>query len=212
MIRLMSDDPREDAQDREAGPDKRDAFAPPPVPVECFCMHCHRTFMSDQMWLQKAVNGGDGFEGFWMCPTPNCSGAGFTFDIFPTDPAHPANDGWFGDEETHEDRATRDWNWDEDEFSEELSFDDEEGDSDWDPEETQYKMLDEMSADDDDMEGEEWKHGIEPEFKASDDREAPIPGTEDDESARYDQPDQRPREVDMSDRPGGMIGEDDIPF
>ena len=178
----MSDDPREDAQGSEPESAKRTMqFAPPPVPVECFCMHCHRTFMSDQMWLQKAVNGGEGFDGFWMCPTPNCSGAGFTFDIFPTDPGHPANDGWFNDEEEDEEtRASRDWNWEEEEFSEEM-IEDGETESEWDPEETQYKMLDEMSADDDDMEGEEWKHGIEPRFESTDDRDAPIPGIEDDE-------------------------------
>ena len=27
-----------------------------------------------------------GEHGFWCCPTPDCDGAGFGFDIFPTDP------------------------------------------------------------------------------------------------------------------------------
>src|SRR5688572_23721825 len=84
--------------------DKRDPMAPPEEPCECYCLHCGRTFMSDGMWFQRVVGDPDGFKGFWMCPTPNCSGAGFTFDIFPTDPNHPANEGWhyFEDDDEEE--------------------------------------------------------------------------------------------------------------
>src|SRR3954468_14735454 len=28
-----------------------DPFAPPAEPCECYCLHCHRTFMSDQVWF-----------------------------------------------------------------------------------------------------------------------------------------------------------------
>jgi hypothetical protein len=82
--RWDADDPRR----------QQDQMAPPTEPCECYCLHCGRTFMSDQIWFQRVVGDKAGFEGFWMCPTPNCSGAGFTFDIFPTDPDHPENAGW----------------------------------------------------------------------------------------------------------------------
>src|SRR6185437_9512331 len=78
---------------------QHDQFAPPTEPCECFCLHCRRTFTSDQIWFQKINGARDGCGGFWMCPTPNCGGAGFTFDIFPTDPTHPANEGWFDDDD-----------------------------------------------------------------------------------------------------------------
>ena len=79
-------------------------MGPPAEPCECFCLHCRRVFMSDAMWFQRVINSKDGFPGFWMCPTPNCGGAGFTMDIFPTDPDHPANEGWcsFDDSEDEE--------------------------------------------------------------------------------------------------------------
>src|SRR3954468_18706422 len=77
--------------------DRDDPMGPPKDPCECWCMHCRRTFMSTEMWFQRVIGDRRGFKGFWMCPTPNCGGAGFTFDIFPTDPDHPANDGWYDD-------------------------------------------------------------------------------------------------------------------
>jgi hypothetical protein len=215
----LEGDPQLDKQDLKQEPAwdandprrSKDCFAPPTEPCECVCMHCRRTFLSDQIWLQKVINGRDGFEGFWMCPTPNCSGAGFTFDIFPTDPAHPANDGWFEEEEP---RDQRDWQSEEEEL-----FDEEEDlDQEWDPDELQYKMLDE-----DDIEGEEWKHGIEPQLPSSFDPHAEIPGFEpdedDEEEAMYNQPDERPRVVDWNEReqrgpynPGTWGTDDDIPF
>ena len=169
-----------------------DCFAPPMEPCECYCLHCQRVFMSDQIWLQKVVNGREGFDGFWMCPTPNCDGKGFTFDIFPTDPAHPANAGWVY--------------WDDDD-----EFDDEE----WDPDETRFKELDkEFGDEDDDIEGEEWKYGLEPGQQLPEPEwveEAQREWEED--QARYDQPDERPREIewDEGDGPTSMR-EDDIPF
>src|SRR3954468_9162365 len=51
---------------------QKDQMAPPKDPCECYCLHCGRTFMSDQMWFQKVIGSKDGFEGFWMCPTANC--------------------------------------------------------------------------------------------------------------------------------------------
>src|SRR5882724_8663982 len=90
---------------------QKDCFAPPAEPCECYCLHCQRTFISDKIWFQKVI-GDKHLDGFWMCPTPNCSGAGFTFDIFPTDPDHPANANWHdddGDDEAEDDDEA----WDE---------------------------------------------------------------------------------------------------
>ena len=83
-----------------------------------------------------------------MCPTPNCGGAGFTFDIFPTAPDHPANAGW-----TY---------CDDDEEAWAEAFETRTRPSTTRPE-PGYKMLDELFGDlDDDLEGEEWKLGLQP--------------------------------------------------
>ena len=196
-----TDGDREPAWDADDERRQRDQMAPPKEPCECYCLHCNRVFMSDGMWFQRVINSRDGFEGFWMCPTPNCGGAGFTFDIFPTDPDHPANAGWHAF----------------DEFDDEDEFDDAEYDAD----ETKFKQLDEAYGDeggggDDDIEGEEWKYGLqpgeqppEPEWAAEDRKEW------EQEQKRYDEPDERPRVLDWSERydaGGGSIEEDDIPF
>ena len=86
----------------------------------------------------------------------------------------------------------------------------------YDPAETKWKQLDDEygDTDDDDIEGEEWKYGLEP----GDERPEPPWAKEareewEKEQAKYDQPDERPRELDWSnrdDRPA--INEDDIPF
>lgn len=199
--------PDRDPDDGEADDPRRDPMAPPPVPCECWCLHCGRTFMSDQIWFQRVIGDPDGFPGFWMCPTPNCGGAGFTFDIFPTDPDHPANEGWH--------------------YCDDEEGDEEEGE--WDPDEAKYQEMDgeygdDMDVDDDDLEGEEWKFGLQP-----GERPAPSPADEEarraweQEQLQYDQPDERPRELDWSDRPSRrqafpppsdeqQFREDDIPF
>jgi hypothetical protein len=166
--------------------------------------------MSDGIWFQKIINGSDGFDGFWMCPTPNCSGAGFTFDIFPTDPNHPANEGWVDDEDG------------------EFCDPDEDGEvsEEYDPAEPTYAELDEAyGEDDDDLEGEEWKHGLAP-----GERPPEPPWVEkarlewEKEQQRYEGPDERPRVIDWADHPPlpphppgptgppGEIGENDILF
>src|SRR3954470_6282403 len=104
---MSAEDPPDTTHTRgDEPPEHDDAMAPPKEPCECWCMHCRRTFMSNQMWFQRVINDPAGFAGFWMCPTANCDGAGFTFDIFPIDPNHPANQGWTlfdDDDEDHED-------------------------------------------------------------------------------------------------------------
>lgn len=182
--------------------DAHDPMAPPEEVCECTCLHCGRVFMSDQIWFQKVVNARDGFKGFWMCPTPNCSGAGFCFDIFPTDPNHPANEGWV--------------EFDEEDFAEEFDPSDAaEEEAEWDPTEAKYKEMDEDAFIEDDIEGEEWKYAGEQLPEIADPEKMDM----DDESRMYDQPDQRPREVDWSNREDRPImgneftgNEDDIPF
>lgn len=189
-----------------------DPFAPPTEPCECSCLHCGRTFMSAKMWFQR-VKGSE--DGFWMCPTPNCGGAGFCFDIFPTDPKHPANDGWHHSDDD-EDQAYDD---DDDTFDEPQDSDDgafeffdvEMNDPEYDPAEPQYRALDEWSSDDDDIEGEEWKYGLQP-------GEPPEPRTAQwtmEEQEQYDEPDRRPREIELNDTDRSsrdLRNDEDIPF
>ena len=134
---------------------QRDQMAPPREPCECSCLHCHRVFTSDGIWFQRIKGDPSGFEGYWMRPTPNCDGAGFTFDIFPTDPDHPANAGWhsFGDDEEGENgedgedgeeagNGEGDEAWDEeDDDSTDGAEADAEG-SEWDPAEPEYQDAD----------------------------------------------------------------------
>jgi len=198
-----------------------DCFAPPAEPCECHCLHCGRTFSSEGIWFQKVINDPQGFPGFWMCPTPNCSGAGFTFDIFPTDPDHPANEGWhYDDDEDEEDDA-----FDEAEFDDDAVADSD-GDADeYDPAEPQFRQMDDVYGDeDDDFEGEEWKYGLQPGERPPEPawREEARREWEEDQK-RYDEPDQRPRQLDWSNREDrkdenyyrpfdGKISDDDIPF
>jgi hypothetical protein len=189
------DEPAWDADDERR---RHDQMAPPKEPCECYCLHCHRVFMSDAIWFQKVINSRDGFEGFWMCPTPNCDGAGFTFDIFPTDPGHPANAGWHAVDEC-----------DDGEFD----------DAEYDADETKFKQLDEAYGDeggDDDIEGEEWKYGLQPGEQPPEPEWAEESRKKwEEEQKQYDEPDQRPRVLDWSDRdetPGLSLGEDDIPY
>ena len=188
-----------------------DPMAPPKEPCECWCLHCHRTFMSSEMWFQRVIGAKDGFPGFWMCPTPNCGGAGFTMDIFPTDPAHPANEGWHDCDDEDEE-------FDEEEqaFFDEAIGSPADADAEareWDPEETKYKEMDEAWGDqDDDIAGEEWKHGLEPGAEPPEPPWAKEAREEwEKEQERYNQPDERPRELDWSNRED-HISEDDIPF
>ncbi len=57
---------------------------PPKEPCEVCCIHCGNTYMSNEVRWQPDANGPDG--GWWVCPIDGCDGAGFCFDIFPTDP------------------------------------------------------------------------------------------------------------------------------
>lgn len=200
--REPSDDHRSEPADLSS--DRSVPFAPPKEPCECYCLHCQRIFMSDQIWLQRIINSHVGFDGHWLCPTPNCDGVGFTFDIFPTDPNHP-DSGWV----------------DDDDYADSESDDE---DAEYDPDEPAYAQLDELYDDeeDDDLEGEEWKLGLAPGERppeppwASEARER-----WERHQRQYDEPDQRPRIIDMTIVPkppppprgeNDEIGESDIPF
>jgi hypothetical protein len=195
---MTSDHSNDIESDADVNPDdwdandarrRADSMAPPQRPCECRCLHCGRVYMSDQMWFQRIRGSRSGFDGFWMCPTPNCSGAGFTFDVFPTDPDHPANAGW------------SDCDCDGDD--EEALVDD--PDEQWDPREAKYQADDEL---DDDMEGEEWKLGIVAEYDPSP-PEMNVPEGDDE---NFDEPDRRPREIDWSNREEPPFSDEDIPF
>lgn len=200
----MNEQPNVNHDGSQEEPEERDPFAPPAEPCECYCLHCNRVFMSTGIWLQRVKGARGDFGGFWMCPTPNCGGAGFTFDIFPTDPNHPANAGWVDDDEEDAEAAFG--------LAQESDLHDE-----WDPNETKYRQLDEdLAEDDDDLEGDEWKFGLAPGERPEDTASAAADLEREEEQQRYDMPDERPREVDLTDREehqiGGGFSEDDIPF
>ena len=185
---------------RPTEPDWSDPFAPPAEPCECFCLHCQRVVNSRDMWYQPVIGAPDGPTGFWMCPTPNCGGAGFALDLHPTDPDHPANDGWHFDDGADD-------------------FEDDEIDAEYDPAEPHF--ADEIMGDDaDEWDGEEWKLGLQPGERPPESPEAAAARAEwEAEQRKYDQPDRRPRTIDGShwrsrrtDPPAADISEDDIPF
>jgi hypothetical protein len=98
-----------------------DPFGPPAVPTEVACLHCGEQY--DSYLIEWRIEtGADGKQhGFWCCPTPGCSGRGFGFDIFSTDPAYQdERGGWCytDDEESDEDES------DEDDFDEHPDGDD----------------------------------------------------------------------------------------
>jgi hypothetical protein len=51
-----------------------DPFGPPARPRRVQCWHCDRVYSSDEMvW-----------RGLWLCKYVTCGGAGYLFDIHPT--------------------------------------------------------------------------------------------------------------------------------
>lgn len=94
----MADDPHLDPQ--------ADCFRPPAIPTEVHCLHCGGEYESYLIEWREEVRDGRRM-GFWRCPTPGCGGAGFGFDLLPTDPDYIGEDGqpmWcFDDDEEEED-------------------------------------------------------------------------------------------------------------
>jgi len=101
-----ADPPDDDEGKKPYDPLDKDAdpFGPPDEPVEVGCLHCGGIFMSDQITWRIQTNADGDTHGFWCCPDPACSGAGFGFDLLPTDPNYrDEHGGWVHDDEDEED-------------------------------------------------------------------------------------------------------------
>lgn len=88
-----------------------DCFKPPAIPTEVHCLHCNREYESYLIeWRVKRCHDGT-LHGFWCCPTPGCGGAGFGFDLLPTDPEYVGEDGepfWSFDEDEDDEEQWED--------------------------------------------------------------------------------------------------------
>lgn len=126
----MPAEPRDDPGDRFRASDEdsnldpqADPFKPPAIPTEVRCTHCGEEY--DSYLIEWRVEVVDGQKlGFWCCPTPGCSGRGFGFDLFPTDPEYIGEDGeplWYPDDEDEDDEEDDDG----------LNFDLSDDDEDW---------------------------------------------------------------------------------
>lgn len=62
----------------------RSSFPPPTVPTKVQCIQCGRIYESYMIQFVSADH--DNKLGTWHCPTAECPGVGFLFDIWPTDP------------------------------------------------------------------------------------------------------------------------------
>jgi hypothetical protein len=92
-----------------------DPFGPPEISIEVECLHCGETYDSYLIEWRVETDADGEQHGFWCCPTPDCGGRGFGFDIFPTDPEYQDERGgwvWCDDEESEE--------FDEDDLDEEF--------------------------------------------------------------------------------------------
>lgn len=88
-----------------------DPFGPPAISTNVYCLHCQQEYDSYRIeWRIKTCRDGKP-HGFWSCPIPNCDGAGFGFDIFPTDREWTFEDGekiWCSGDEYEEDEELLD--------------------------------------------------------------------------------------------------------
>ena len=98
------------ADDDRLNPDA-DCFKPPAIPTEVHCIHCGHEYESYLIEWRTMRDERGREMGFWCCPVEGCDGAGFGFDILPTDPEYIGEDGQpmfcFDDDE-----------WDEEELDE----------------------------------------------------------------------------------------------
>ncbi|MFT3687189.1 MAG: hypothetical protein QM783_20080 [Phycisphaerales bacterium] len=83
-----------------------DSFRPPATNCTVYCLHCQERYDSYRIEWRESLTIGGTIVGFWVCPTPNCDGAGFLCDIHPTDPnwqddqERGTTGGWFNDDGT----------------------------------------------------------------------------------------------------------------
>lgn len=81
-----------------------DPFRPPAIPTEVGCLHCGQEYGSYLIEWRIEMDADGSRHGFWCCPTPNCGGRGFGFDIFPLDPEyHDERGGWCSDGDGEDD-------------------------------------------------------------------------------------------------------------
>jgi hypothetical protein len=119
-----------------------DPFHPPTDSVEVCCLHCGQTYQSSEITWETRQYPDGVVRGFWVCPIEGCDGAGFGFDILPTDPNYQdEHGGWVQDDEDLDDDDLEDedlefnseWNPEDDsdpEFPEYESEEEEPDDSD----------------------------------------------------------------------------------
>ncbi|MCI0366265.1 MAG: hypothetical protein L0Y44_10175 [Phycisphaerales bacterium] len=83
----------------------KDCMKPPRQSTLVACLHCGEEYDSWRMAYRVRAYSDGAVRGFWECGIPGCDGAGFMFDIFPTDPNYVAEDGALQGEwvEDHED-------------------------------------------------------------------------------------------------------------
>jgi hypothetical protein len=91
-----------------------DPFGPPEVSVEVECLHCGQQYDSYLIEWRIETDAEGKQHGFWCCPTPDCDGKGFGFDIFPTDPDYrDERGGWVYSEEDDDEYDEEDFAADE---------------------------------------------------------------------------------------------------
>lgn len=88
-------------------------FPPPDEPIEVYCLHCGKEYMSSEMKRpEEDANGLD----MWGCATEGCGAAGFGCDIFPTDPEWKDPRGLLHIMPDSDDDETFEWDDDEDDL------------------------------------------------------------------------------------------------
>lgn len=102
-----------------------DSLGPPAIPTLVGCLHCQEEYESYLIERRKEPDADGVLRWWWCCPTPGCTGRGFTIDIFPVDPDWTDEEGnrlWVDDADLD----------DEDEFGPDLDDEDEDDDEpDW---------------------------------------------------------------------------------
>jgi hypothetical protein len=83
-----------------------DPFRPPTLSTIVHCLHCNEEFDSYRIEWRVEIGSNGKPHGFWCCPTENCDGRGFGFDIFPIDPDYRDEEGikmWSSDDDGDDD-------------------------------------------------------------------------------------------------------------